>query len=445
MFPVALCRRLWRRQPFPVTVLPRALAATCTLVFAFNCAPAAQAQTLTFGEALATAAREAPVLRAGSARVDSAQLATAPAGELPDPSLVLGLDNVPVEGDDRFSTGNDFMTMQRIGVMQEFTSPAKRRARTAQAQAQVELMRADTHEQRQVVLRETALAWIARHTWERQLAQVELWQSDNALFDRAVHAQLAAASGPALDALAPRQEAADIAALRDQVSAGRDQAIAQLRRWIGAAAELPLGGDVPAWPIDAGELTHTLHRHPELLRYASEQRVLDADIAQARADRQPDWDLTVAWLERGSGYDDMAMLEVRVDLPVFAGVRQNPMIASQVARRAALDAEREASVREHTAMLEMELSEHRRLLQAERRFTDVLLPLADEKVELAMAGWGSGEGALAEVMAARRARIATRLQAIVTTGELQQSAARLHYAYSDITEELATIGAGVQP
>jgi outer membrane protein TolC len=420
------------------------LAPICALVFAMICTPAALAQTLTFSEALATAVREAPVLRAGSARVDSAQLATTPAGALPDPSLVLGLDNVPVEGDDRFSTGEDFMTMQRIGLMQEFTSPAKRRARTEQAQAQVELMRADAREQRQIVLQQTALAWIARLIWEQQLEQVAQWQSDNALFDRAVRAQLAAA-GSALDALAPREEAADIAALRDQVNAGRDQAVAQLRRWIGAAAELPMSGDVPAWPIDADELSHTLHQHPELLRFTSQERALDADIAQARADKQPDWDLTVAWLERGSGYDDMAMLEVRVDLPVVAGTRQNPMIASQVAQRAVLDAEREASVREHTAMLEMELSEHQRLQQAEQRYTDVLLPLADEKVALAMARWRSGEGALSEVMAARRARIATRLQAIVTTGELQQSAARLHYAYSDITDEIAADTTGAQP
>ena len=188
-----------------------------------------------------------------------------------------------------------------------------------------------------------------------------------------------------------------------------------------------------------------MHQHPELLRFVSQQRALDADIAQARAAKQPDWDLTVAWLERGSGFEDMAMLEVRVDLPVFADSRQNPMIASQVAQRAALDADREASVREHTAMLEMELSEHQRLQQAEQRFSDVLLPLADEKVALAMASWRSGAGALADVMAARRARIAIRLQAIVNSGELQQSAARLHYANSDITEELAGNATGAQP
>jgi hypothetical protein len=49
------------------------------------------------------------------------------------------------------------------------------------------------------------------------------------------------------------------------------------------------------------------------------------------------------------------------------------------------------------------------------------------------------------VMAARRARIATKLQSIVTTGELQQSAARLHYAYSDLNEEIVADATGAQP
>jgi hypothetical protein len=116
-----------------------------------------------------------------------------------------------------------------------------------------------------------------------------------------------------------------------------------------------------------------------------------------------------------------------------------------MAQRTALEAEREAVLREHTAMLEMQLSEHRRLLQAKQRFTDILLPLADEKVELAMASWRSGEGDLSAVMAARRERISTRMQSIVTTGELQQSAARLHYAYSDIDKELVAYATGAQP
>jgi len=127
---------------------------------------------------------------------------------------------------------------------------------------------------------------------------------------------------------------------------------------------------------------------------------------------------------------------------VFPGSRQNPAIASQQAKRRALDADRESSVREHTAMLEAEVAEYQRLQQADRRYSDVLLPLADKKVALALASWRNGAGTLTEVLGARRARIAMRLQAISNTGALYQSAARLHFAYGDSYADSAT---GEQP
>ena len=408
-------------------------------------APTTLAGALTFDDALATAVREAPILRATTARIAAAHHATLPAGELPDPKLILGLDNVPVEGSDRFSTGSDFMTMQRIGLMQEFTSTAKRQARNDMASAQEALMRAEERESRQTVVRETALAWIARYTWEQQLAQVAVWESDNLLFDRVVRARLAAAAGPVSDTLIPQEEAAAIATLRDQIWAGREQSLAQLRRWVGDAAERPLAGEVPHWTIDATDLNHKLHEHPELLSFNPRERLLEAGIAESRAATRPDWDVTVAWLERGSGFSDMAMLEVRVDLPLFTGSRQTPMIASKLADRAALDAERDASLREHAAMLEVELSEYHRLLRLEQRYTNTLLPLADKKVDLAMASWRSAQGSLTEVIAARRDRIATRLQAIETTGQRQLIAAGLHFAYGNIDETDSASLTGAQP
>ncbi len=437
MFSIMYRLRQRYHQPFAIPVLLSLL-----LLAPVN---TSFAQALTLNEALSAALREAPVLRADTARIEAAQYATIPASELPDPKLVLGLDNLPVEGDDRFSTGADFMTMQRIGLMQEFTNPAKRKARTEQATAQVDVMQADQRVQRQTVLRETALAWITRYTWEQQLALVAQMQSENALFDGAVRAQLAAASGMALDALLPQEEAAAIAALQDQINAGREQSLAQLRRWIGSAADRPLSGAVPEWPISIAALQDQLHQHPELLGFASQERVLDADIAAARADKHPDWDVEVAWLERGSRWDDMIMLEVRVDLPVFSGSRQTPMIASKQAQRAALDADRESSLREHTAMLEVEFSEYHRLQQADRRFTDVLLPLAERKVALALAGWRSGAGTLTDVIDARRARIVMRLQAIANTGALNLSAAQLHFAYGNFYADGAGDLTGVPP
>ena len=437
MFSIALRLRSLLHQPLSFIALLLLLLLTRLNV--------ADAQVLTFDDALVVAIREAPVLRADTALIEAAEYETVPAGELPDPKLVLGLDNVPVEGDDRYSTGADFMTMQRIGLMQEFPNPAKRKARTDQANAQVEVMRAEKRVQRQTVLRETALAWIARYTWEQQMALVSQLQSENTLLDGVVQAQLAAAKGTAPDVLLPQEEAAQIAALRDEIVAGQAQSIAQLRRWIGPAAELSLSGEVPDWPVNGAELRNHLHQHPELLSFASQEQAVNADIAEARADKNPDWDVEFAWLERGSGYDDMVMLEVRVDLPVFADSRQNPTIASQLAKRIALDANRESSLREHIAMLETEVSEHQRLQQAEQRFTDVLLPLAEKKVALALASWRNNTGTLTNVISARSERISTQLRAIATTGALRQSAARLHYTYMDISENESSGLTGAQP
>ena len=437
MFPVV--KRWAARNQFMPAILK------LLILSALASAPTTLAGALTFDDALATAVREAPILRATTARIAAAHHATLPAGELPDPKLILGLDNVPVEGSDRFSTGSDFMTMQRIGLMQEFTSTAKRQARSEMASAQEALMRAEERESRQTVLRETALAWIARYTWEQQLAQVAAWESDNLMFDRVVRARLAAATGPVSETLMPQEEAAVIATLRDQIWAGREQSLAQLRRWVGDAAERPLAGEVPHWTIDATDLNHKLHEHPELLSFNPRERLLEAGIAESRAATRPDWDVTVAWLERGSGFSDMAMLEVRVDLPLFTGSRQTPMIASKLADRAALDAERDASLREHAAMLEVELSEYHRLLRLEQRYTNTLLPLADKKVDLAMASWRSAQGSLTEVIAARRDRIATRLQAIETTGQRQLIAAGLHFAYGNIDETDSASLTGAQP
>jgi len=114
-------------------------------------------------------------------------------------------------------------------------------------------------------------------------------------------------------------------------------------------------------------------------------------------------------------------------LPLFAAHRQDPTIAARRAQRDALEAQREATLREHTAMLDTDLAEYRRLDKALARQNQVLLPLAAEKIALASAAWRGGQGSLADLVAARRERIEAELEAITLEGKRQQMAARLHY------------------
>jgi outer membrane protein TolC len=82
-------------------------------------------------------------------------------------------------------------------------------------------------------------------------------------------------------------------------------------------------------------------------------------------------------------------------------------------------------------MLEAEVAEYHRLGNAVERQRNVLLPLAEERISLALADWRGGRGSLADVVAARSQRIDARLKLIALDGERQQIAASLHYAYSD--------------
>lgn len=416
----------------PTTAAPRlaAFALLAVLLAGKRCF------ALDFAAALALAEREAPTLAAGTAEIEAARQAAIPAGELPDPQLALGIDNLPIQGAESFSLSRDFMTMQRVGVTQSFPNLAKLDARIAVAEGRVALAEVQTRLARLQVLQETASAWIARYTAERQLARLAELETENRRLIQAVNARFAGGTGLAADVVAPRQEAALLASRRDELDSRRLQAIAQLKRWIGDAASQPLSGELPVWEINADTLSHGLHRHPELDVLARKGRVLDAEAAEARAEKIPDWALQLAYQKRGAAYGDMVSLQVSIDLPILPESRQQPKLQAKLAERNAVDAEHQAALREHAAMLESALAEYQRLGKAVQRQQETLVPLAAEKAELTLAAWRGGKAELPALLAARQERMDAELQAIALEGERRQLAARLHYTYSQQTLDM---------
>lgn len=81
----------------------------------------ARAQTLSLQEAQRRAVDRSRQLAAQDSAVRSSREMAVAAGQPLDPVLKAGIDNPPINGADQFSLTRDFMTMRRIGVMQEFT------------------------------------------------------------------------------------------------------------------------------------------------------------------------------------------------------------------------------------------------------------------------------------------------------------------------------------
>ena len=403
----------------------RAAVAACVLAL-----PAA-ASALSFDEAQTLAQQQAPSLHAEAAKLQAARSDAVPAGELPDPKLLLGVQSVPIEGNDRWSLDRDGMTMSMVGLMQDVPNREKRRARVEVANAAIQRAAAERVVEALNVRQATAQAWIASHTIERKLATFDALYAENRLLSETVRARIAGGRGQAADSVLPRQEAALLDERADELQRQRRQARAALARWIGEAASEPLEGSVPHWPLDAPALQRELHRHPQLQAYTPMTQQAQARIREATAEKKPDWSWEVDYLRRGQEFGDMVNLQVSFDLPLFTSTRQNPRIAARHAELNQLEAEREALERQFAEQLDNELAELDRLQRALTRTREVLLPLALERSELSLPDYRAGRGELEALLTARRELIETRLKEIDLDGLQAIAASRLYFAYGD--------------
>ncbi|MBY0566041.1 MAG: TolC family protein [Hyphomonadaceae bacterium] len=401
------------------------------LACAVGLAPAAHAQDLSFTDALERAATDGPTIVARSAALEAATRGIGPAGALPDPELVLALDNVPVTRADRYRLNRDEMTMQRVGIMQEMPSFAELGARRAMARAEAERAGAGLELGRLEARLGAAQAWIGLYYAERRVAVLERLTQDAHASAEAARARLGAGAGSVDEAIAAEVEAARIEDRGAQAAAEVAAMRAELRRWIGDAADEPLSDAAPVFHIDAEMLRHHLRRHPALAAYDAEGEVAQAGLRAARAERWPDWSWEVSYGRRDPALEDMASVEVRVGLPLFQAWRQGPLIDARRADVARVGAERDASVREHEAMLEAGLAQHAALTASVMRARDVRLPLSRQRAEAASGSFAAGSSNASALIAARRDALEAELDLIALEERLALTGAALTLQYAE--------------
>jgi outer membrane protein, heavy metal efflux system len=399
------------------------LAVAIAMAFDTGAAP------LTLAEAQRRAALDAPPLNAQTAALEAAKNLAVGAAELPDPKLVIGLDNVPADGANRFSIARDGMTMRRVGFMQDFVRSEKRQARAGRAAALV------AREESMLVLaranleRDVAVAWIERHFAERQLALLIELEAETALQARASLAQFAGARGESAEPLGAHMA---LEQLKDRIDEARRQiarALVGLKRWIGVAAEEPLAPP-PAFDRldrDVATLGRQLNTHPQLAVFASSEAAADAELKLAQAAGRPDWTLELAWGQRGSSYSNLVSLGVRIDLPIFQSRRQEPTALAMAAELARVRAQALDAERAHAADIDLWLADWNSARTRLERNRGALAELARRRVETAQAAFRGGKGELGAVLEARRAEIDIRLNALAAEAELARAWAQLNF------------------
>ena len=395
-------------------------------------------EPLSFEAALRIAAQNSPDIAVQSANVEAAKSAATASGRLPDPKLAFGIENLPVAGPDQWSLTRDFMTMRKIGLMQEIPNGAKRAAQSAAAAAAVSKALADRQVSILKARRETAVAWLRRYYLDRRGALLDELERENQLFSNAVQAQLAAGRGTAAEAVEPQEEAADIADRRDELTAQLAKSKAVLERWVGTAAEEPLAGEPPPLTLDAEGLREHVHEHPELAAYIPMTQMAQAAVHAAEAGKRPDWGVELAYARRGPAYGDMVSLQFTLDLPLFTKNRQDPQIHARREELSRVESERDAMFRDHTQELAGDLAEYDVVSRQLARLRDTRLTLAHQKADYAFAGYRGGKGDLTSVLAARRELIDVRLKQIDLEAKKAFAAAKLYYFYGPGATQIAS-------
>jgi outer membrane protein TolC len=417
------------------TRVRRAASAAASLAFAsLAFAMAARAaQPLTLSEAQALAVARSPQVAGFGFAADAAREGAIAAGELPDPMLKLGIENVPAEGADAFSLGRDFMTMRQVGVMQELTRKEKRELRARHSSLEGEKSMAERSLAVANVERGTALAWLDRHYAEAMRKVVDDQSAEARLQVEAADSAYRSGTGSQADALAARSALAMLQDRASEIDQRLRAARLALARWVGTDAGRPLSGDVPIDrpPLPESDLRAHIARHPDLQVAAKREDIAANEVRQAVAAKQPDWSVQLMYSVRGSAFSNMVSIGVSVPLQWDRPHRQDREVAAKLALESQARAEREEMLRMHVAEIGTMLAEWRTGRERLARYADTILPLARERSAAALAAYRGGKGSLAEALAARRDELDARLSELQLESENARAWARLAFLIPD--------------
>jgi outer membrane protein TolC len=402
------------------------LAAAAALALASP--PGAAEPALSLAQAQRAAVERSRSLAGQRHAVQASREMSVAAGQYPDPVLSFGLENVPAEGPDRFSLSAEPMTMRRIGVMQELTRKDKRTLRAERYEVEARRMQAEEASMTASIERDTAMAWFDAWFTDAAVATIAELRSRAVDEVAASESEYRAGRGSQPEVLMAH---ANVAMLDDRAAEAQRKARnarTVLARWTGAeAATRPLGPKPDTTATGVSEHEEDLARHPqiEVLDRALDAAATEAKLA--RANRDPDWSVQVAYQNRDSRFGDMFSVMVSVPLTWDRGNRQDREHAAKLAMAEQARAARDEALRQHAAevrtMFEEWRSNRSRLVRYERE----ILPLARSRSEASVIAYRAGKADRSQVLAALRAELDARLMALMLESDTARLWAQLNF------------------
>lgn len=378
-------------------------------------------------EALAMAAGEQPAIAAFEREAVASEEAAVVARSLPDLRLMLGIQNFPITGDDAFSPTDSMMTMYMIGVMREDVSRSKREADAARILAEALVSRRQGSAQERRIRYEVMIAWIDGVEARAKQSLLARLIADLRTGRKVIEASIpTGGSAPSLALQAQSQIALQEAQLADAERA-EARARAELARWIGAAASLPLPASIPDIQPPTSAMRALLTAHPELLVAQAEQEAAlrGVDVArQQRDERDVSWQVSLGLRPK---YGQMVSAQVSVPLQLNRRNRQDRVVAEAQARAQAASLRLEDKRRDLLRRYEVAAADHRGAEAELARINRDAIPSLESAFSAAEARYAGGGGTLEQPFEIVRDYVELTIQALETRAKRARAAAEMIY------------------
>jgi cobalt-zinc-cadmium efflux system outer membrane protein len=359
--------------------------------------PAHAQETLKLSGLLNEARAKNPALSAMQYRYEAGRERVPQAGALPDPMLMMGVQNLPTNS---FSFSQEMMTSKMIGLSQTFPFFGKRGLKREAAADEANALEGDYREVGLKLEKDVKTSYFDLYRIKKDL---EVLDKIGSLLDsllKITQSRYSVGLGNFKDIIKTQVEQSLLVDKRLALERDERTKRAELGALLGRGA--PVTGTVqdvkPAvLALDANALSESAVANRPALKAASDRiKEGEAMVETAKKDYYPDFTVTAQYMERdrldtGAKPSDMVTAVVSVSLPVWRKSKLAPAVLEASLLKDQAERERDEKVNEIKAQVESLVEQVNKDGATIKLYREVVIPQAGEDINAGLAGYEVGK------------------------------------------------------
>ncbi|WP_293757677.1 TolC family protein [uncultured Paraglaciecola sp.] len=393
--------------------------------------------SISMHDAVKIAIQHDPWLIGNQLQERALRVASKGANNLPDPTLSMGLLNLPSDG---FAFDQEPMTQIKVGLAQTFPRGDSLAIKQKQLSFQADqhpYQREDRKAKIQVAVSQLWLDTIKADQTIRLIGR------DRVLFEQLVDivkASYSSAQGNTRqqDVISAQLELARLDDRLTAVSSQRDIALTNLSEWLSPSAQravfktfaentstpLPfppkkLTDDIKVLlqKEDTTGLLQLLTQHPALLAIEQSAKAGNTAVRLAKQRYKPQWGVNASYAYRdesqlGQSRANFFSIGITVDVPIFGYAKQDSEVAASRLTAEVIETDKRLLQQRMLAQMLSLYQQEVRFVQREEGFLSAILPQVQEQADASLSAYTSDDGNFSEVMRARIAQLNAQIDLI---------------------------------